>query len=75
MTMKKDAFFMVYLEGGRGPEYRHETYVSAATEAKRLARKFGRKAYVLTTVRSYQTMEFHEEDLMPSMEEIDELPF
>lgn len=73
--MKKDAFFMVYLKGSRGPEYRHETYASVATEAKRLARKFERKAYVLTTVRSYQTLEFHEEDLMPSMDEIDELPF
>lgn len=73
--MTKNAFFMVYLEHSRGSAYKHDTFASAVTEAKRLSKEFGRKAYVLTTVRSYQTVEFDEEDLMPSMDEINDLPF
>lgn len=63
---------MVYLEGSRGPTYKHETYQSAATEAKRLAKIFERKAYVLATVKSFELVEFHEEELTPDM---NELPF
>lgn len=70
--MKKNAFYMVYLEHGRGSTYKHETFESAEAEAKRLSREYGRKAYVLATVKSYEKIEFHTEDLMPDM---DELPF
>lgn len=63
---------MVYLEYGRGSTYKHDTYASAAEEAKRLSKEFGRKAYVLATVKSYEIVEFKEEDLIPDM---DELPF
>lgn len=63
---------MVYLENGRGSTYKHDTFASAAAEAKRLSKEFGRKAYVLATVKSYEIVEFKEEDLTPGM---DELPF
>lgn len=63
---------MVYLENGRGPSYKHDSFESAEAEAQRLSREYGRKAYVLTTVKSYERVEFHTEDLMP---EINELPF
>lgn len=70
--MKKNAFYMVYLAGGRGPTYKHETFESAEAEARRLSREHLCKAYVLVTVKSYEKIEFYTEDLMPRM---DELPF
>lgn len=70
--MRIQAFYMVYLENERGSTYKHMTFESAQTEAKRLSKEHNRKAYVLATVKSYEIMEFQVEDMMPN---IDELPF
>lgn len=70
--MKTQTFYMVYLENERGSTYKHPTFQSAEIEAKRLSKEHNRKAYVLTTVKSYEIMEFKVEDMMP---ELNELPF
>ena len=40
----KKQFYMVYLEEGRTPVYKHESYESALKEARRLAKELERKA-------------------------------
>ena len=51
----KKVAHMVFVCGGRNPEYVHETYESACVEAKRLAeRESGRIVRVLQVVTQYQ---------------------
>lgn len=69
--MKNQSFFMVYLENERTPTYRHSTLSGAENEAKRLAKEFGKKAFVLTTIKSFKVNEFVVEDCRPD----DDLPF
>lgn len=64
-------FYMVYLEGSGAPTYKHITFESAETEAKRLAKAHRSKAYVLCSVKSFEVNEFSVVDLRPSFE----LPF
>ena len=55
-------FFMIYLEGGGSPTYRHETIESAEAEAKRLSQKFGRPAYILLCYKVIEAeMQFKEQ--------------
>lgn len=63
---------MVYLENERTPTFKHSTLASAEAEAKRLAKQFGKKAVVLCSIKSFEIVEFKEEDCRPDM---DELPF
>lgn len=70
--MKNQHFFMVYLEEESTPTYRHVTLDGAEQEAKRLAKKYGKKAYVLCSLKSFEVNEFTIKDCRP---EIDELPF
>ena len=69
--MTEDYFYMVFVEGQYTPTYKHTTQQSAETEAKRLAKELGLKAYVLTTIKSFEINEFTVKDCRPS----DELPF
>ena len=64
-------FYMIYLEGGQTPTYKHPTIESADREAKRLTEKTGKKAYVLVALKSIQVMKYEIEDLRPD----DGLPF
>jgi len=59
--MEEKAFWMIYVEGGNSPNYRHETRESALEEAKRLARNTHRKAYILesTGYMKLKDVEFH----------------
>ncbi len=63
---------MVYLENERTPAYKHSTLASAEKEAKRLSKEYGKKAYVLCTLKSFEIVEFKVEDCRP---DVDELPF
>ena len=65
-------FFMVYLANGNNPTYMHTSLSSAEAEAKRLAKKTNRKAYVLCSIKSFEVNEFNIEDCRP---ETDDLPF
>ena len=47
-------FYMVYLENERTPTYKHPNIESAKTEAKRLARTYGKKAYILVSIKSIE---------------------
>lgn len=47
-------FFMIYMEGGGAPTFKHGTEVEANNEAKRLTERFGRKTYVLSAIRSFE---------------------
>jgi hypothetical protein len=46
-------FFMVYVDGCRGPEYRHWAVQDARDEAVRLSTKTNRKAYVLVPITKF----------------------
>lgn len=68
----KSGFFMVYVEGGRGPSYVHEDLCSAEEEAKRLALLTGRETYVLASYKSYLIKNMEESKCVPN---VDDLPF
>lgn len=72
----KETFYMVFVEGGNTPTYKHKSQESAETEAKRLARAFKKKAFVLTTVKSFEIIEFTEEECLPDNYDVKpELPW
>jgi len=48
-TVKR--FWMVYVEGGQGSTFKHETIESATKEAKRLARFNACNIFVLESVK------------------------
>jgi hypothetical protein len=70
--MVNQTFFMVFVENESTPTYKHETLALAETEAKRLSKMLGKKAWVLCTLKSFQIVEFEVKDCRPSTEE---LPF
>ena len=70
--MKNPTFYMVYLEDGGAPTFRHSTLLLAELEAKRLAKKHDKKAFVLCSIKSFEINEFLEKDYRP---ETDDLPF
>jgi len=70
--MSKEVFFMVYLENERTPAYKHINMESAEMEAKRLSKVYGKKAFVLCSLKSFEIVEFKIEDCRPK---IDDLPF
>ena len=70
--MKNQHFFMVFLEDERTPTYRHATLDGAEQEAKMLSKQYGKKAFVLCSLKSFEVNEFTIKDCRP---EIDELPF
>jgi len=67
-------FYMVYIEGSSSTTYRHATLDGAEQEAKRLSENLNKKAYVLTTIKSFEVCKFKIEDCRPS-ENTDQLPF
>lgn len=67
-------FYMIYLEDGGAPTYQHATRDEALTEAKRLARDFNRRAYILCSIESVEFDAFKIEKAMPDSLP-DDLPF
>jgi len=63
---------MVYLQDERNPTYIHATLNKAEQEAKRLSKEYGKKAFVLCSLKSFEFNEFVIKDCRP---DIDELPF
>ena len=70
--MEKNVFFMVYLENERTPVYKHSNLESAETEAKRLSKAYGKKAFVLCSLKSFEIIDFKVEDCRPDSSD---LPF
>jgi hypothetical protein len=70
--MEKKTFFMVWVENGYPPRFRHSTYESALTEAKRLSEKLQLKAFVLQAVTEVKKVNIQITDLRNCS---DELPF
>ena len=64
-------FYMVFMEGGNTPAYKHTEKESAIKEAKRLAEKHRKKTYLLTTLQSYEYNCF---DVRPAYTD-DNMPF
>lgn len=69
--MTTQPFFMVYLENEKTPAFIHTTLDSAENEAKRLARTYKKKAFVLCSIKSFEINEFTISDCRPESD----LPF
>ncbi|MBS1453603.1 MAG: hypothetical protein HP002_09505 [Lentisphaeria bacterium] len=52
-----EKFWMVYLENGNCPTFRHDSVESAAKEAERLTRQTGRRAFVLESKQAVELSE------------------
>jgi hypothetical protein len=63
-------FFMVYLENERTPTFKHKTLNEAEEEAKRLSKLFGKKAFVLCSLKSFEILEFKVTDCRPDDDEL-----
>jgi len=63
---------MVYVDGNNAPVVRYSVMSLAETEAKRLAKLTGKKAFVLASIKSIEVNEFKIEDCRPDG---DDLPF
>jgi hypothetical protein len=50
--MKQTVFYMIYVEGGNSPTYKHDSYESASKEAYRLAGTTGKEVFILSAVAS-----------------------
>lgn len=71
--MKKEAFYMVFVEGERTPAYKHPALELAEMEAKRLAQLTEKPAYVLASIKSIEVPpKFIVNDIRP---EGQDLPF
>lgn len=64
-------FYMIYVEGGNTPTYKHETYKQALEEAKRLTQRLNKPAYILEARQKIEMQLFNIEDLARE----GELPF
>lgn len=70
--MSIEPFYMVYLEGGNTPAFKHNDLENAENEAKRLAKIHEKKAFVLCSIKSIEIVKFKIEDCRPYGED---LPF
>ena len=70
--MVNQYFFMVFVEGGESPTYRHFVQERAEEEAKRLAKLTGKQVFVLCSLKSFEVNEFLVKDYRPS---VSDLPF
>lgn len=50
--MKQTVFYMIYVEGGNSPTYKHDSYESASKEAYRLAGTTGKEFFILSAIAS-----------------------
>ena len=73
-TKKETGFYMIYLDGGGSPTYRHDTYDRAVIEAQRLASQHDRKCYILKTHTSVSVKKEFDTMKMGKPDE-DSLPF
>lgn len=52
----KNAFYMLYMEGGNPPKYTHTTYESALKEAERLSNLYRNPIYILRSTEIVMRM-------------------
>lgn len=52
-----EKFWMVYLENGNSPTFRHSSVEAARQEAERLTRQTGRRAFVLESKQAVELSE------------------
>ena len=50
--MKQTVFYMIYVEVGNSPTYKHDSYESASKEAYRLAGTTGKEVFILSAIAS-----------------------
>lgn len=72
--MKNISFYMVFMEGERTPTYKHESLLSAETEARRLVKAHGGKAYILKAFKAIKPRDEFETVVLTD-DEHDDLPF
>lgn len=70
----ENKFYMVFVEGGGSPTYRHQTYKSAEDEAKRLATLTSKKTFVLGTIMQVEEIKYNLKNCSV-VELIPDLPF
>ena len=63
---------MVFLEGERTPTVKYSVIELAENEAKRLAKTYNKKAFILCSLKSFEVNEFTVKDYRP---DTDDLPF
>lgn len=68
----KETFYMVYVQDGNTPTYKHSNIEDAEKEAKRLAKLLNKKAFILCSLKSFELNEFVIQDHRPDG---DDLPF
>lgn len=51
---KENGFYMVFMEGGNTPAYKHAEKEGAIKEARRLAETHKKKTYLLATITSFE---------------------
>ena len=66
--MENTIFYMVFVEGEKTPAYKHYNELIALKEAKRLAEKTDKTAYVLKSIKAVEIAKFN-------IMEMIELPF
>ena len=59
-------FWMIYVEGGSNPTFKHSTYESALAEAKRLAELTNKPAYILVADTKVELNKFSLTSLSPA---------
>lgn len=67
MQTNKQAFYMIYVEGGNSPRKTHADLFSAQREARRLAKLTHRKVYVLSSLKAISYNQWVEEDCTPTV--------
>lgn len=65
MEEKNTSFYMIFLEDGNTPVYKHQNLESAVLEAKRLVKTTQKKAFILCSIKSIELEIFKIEDLRP----------
>ena len=68
--MENQSFYMVFVEGGSA--FKHSSLEAAEKEAKRLAESLSKKAWVMATIKSFETVKWDVKDCRPFGED---LPF
>lgn len=62
--MENKGFYMIYVEGGNTPVYKHEKLTDANREAKRLAEITDKDVYILFATKKIKLNKFIETELI-----------
>jgi hypothetical protein len=61
-------FWMVFVEEGNAPTFKHDEYDGALRESKRLAETLNKKTYVLEAITSVELTKFQVTNLVEASE-------